>query len=1378
MTMHVLSAGDGYTYYTSEVATGDRKRGRGAEIGDYYTADGNPPGVWMGGGLQFLGVSGEVTEAQMKALFGEGLHPDADRIIAERIAAGDTAEQAQKAARLGRPFYAYQQKDNELLGKIRDANEAFERRMKRAPSAKERQQIRARIGAVAFAKAKGRQPASKEELGKFITAATRPAQQAVSGFDQVMSPPKSVSVVWALASAADRKLIEDAQDRAIEDTIEFLQREAIATRVGTNGVRQTDVQGGLNATRFRHFDSRTGDPQLHDHLVVANKVFGQNGSWLSVDSRLLHKMAVAASEHYNRSVMTEVSKVLDVALEAREVTPGKRPVLEIAGVKQELIDLFSTRSSDIRKAAKELQKQYRVEHGRTPGPKAAVQLAQQATLETRPAKPKHEPLRDKLRGFRDRAATVIGRRGVRNHLDDVRAAGKNIDRSEQAAPVDVDQVAKHVLQVVSEHRSVFHRSHLLAEAERWVGEHRREVANPDALVERITAAAATREAVNITPPDVHQFTELARTDGASFYRHRNAELYTSRAVLDAETGLLQAAQTVTTAPATAAQFNAVLAAHTGPLDAGQVALARAFVTSPQALKVGIGPAGAGKTTAMRVAVHTVQHAGKTVIGLAPSAAAAKIMRTEIGVHATTIHALTAAISRGKGPNISPGDMVLIDEAGMAGTVRLHQVVQYVTDRGGVVRPIGDYRQADSVEAGGALRLLDTETDSVHLDVVHRFSNPEEAQASLLLRDPTLTGDPFAWYLENGRVRAGTPEELQNEQFRDWRADVDAGRSALMMVPTNEQMVLLNEKAQAHRLLTGHVTGRRSAPLRDGTKAYAGDLVMTRKNTGEIRYGTHRESVMNGDLWEVVKPNRDGSLHVRHQESGATALLPAGYVTAHTHLGYAATVSRGQGATVDAGRPYVKAGMTRNDAYAGLTRGRFENVLYVETEPGQSASDVLTQIAENYDNVLSAHETIRAEHDRVNDLGTLVDQYADITGEADAIRFRAALAAGLGEQTVADLERDDAWPAVIAAVRHGERVGMEPADLVRRAWDEREFQTADDIPAALSWRIERRITEYVDQLPYAPDQLAHSDAHGVLHPVPTWIADRGALDAPSTPEPLRAHLQERYDYLQLRLDERGTGIAANPPAWAASLGPVPDHGPRRDAWTQLAAEISVFRHRYNIPDHSPAAVPAPHRDQSLGADLAARITAMHKAAMLTTTPDAIPARLRAEHAVAAQAAAHRRGNIVATTAHKTTRHNDHVDRTTAGQMAAAQPTESPMMRAARAATQVASVRPRAGAPMPDSPAAIAAQHAAAAQARRSQHDLEQQAAARRAQQQQQRTETRNAGLATIRSPRDRQALTAAGIRPDTVRDLPQRLDAAAPRHEDATLTAERDSAREL
>src|SRR5665647_1545979 len=74
MTVHVLHAGDGYTYLTRQVASGDVTRGRGESLSDYYVHDGNPPGRWVGEGLADLRVSGLVAEEQMRVLLGVGRH--------------------------------------------------------------------------------------------------------------------------------------------------------------------------------------------------------------------------------------------------------------------------------------------------------------------------------------------------------------------------------------------------------------------------------------------------------------------------------------------------------------------------------------------------------------------------------------------------------------------------------------------------------------------------------------------------------------------------------------------------------------------------------------------------------------------------------------------------------------------------------------------------------------------------------------------------------------------------------------------------------------------------------------------------------------------------------------------------------------------------------------------------------------------------------------------------------------------------------------------------------------------------------------------------------------------------------------------------------
>ena len=100
MTVHKLSAGDGYTYLTRQVASADEVRAPGQSLADYYAARGNPPGVWLGGGARTLGIAGGVvSEAQMKALFGRGRHPDAEAMQA----AGAT----ERETRLGADFLRF-----------------------------------------------------------------------------------------------------------------------------------------------------------------------------------------------------------------------------------------------------------------------------------------------------------------------------------------------------------------------------------------------------------------------------------------------------------------------------------------------------------------------------------------------------------------------------------------------------------------------------------------------------------------------------------------------------------------------------------------------------------------------------------------------------------------------------------------------------------------------------------------------------------------------------------------------------------------------------------------------------------------------------------------------------------------------------------------------------------------------------------------------------------------------------------------------------------------------------------------------------------------------------------------------------------------------
>src|SRR4051812_19560251 len=147
----------------------------------------------------------------------------------------------------------------------------------------------------------GRPPQDARELAATIAKHSRPQTTAVAGYDLTFSPVKSVSTLWALAEPAVAAQIEKAHRAAIRDALAFIEQHALFSRTGANGVRQVNVQG-LVAAAFTHRDSRAGDPDLHTHVAVANKVQTLDGRWLSINGRVLFKATVAASETYNTAL--------------------------------------------------------------------------------------------------------------------------------------------------------------------------------------------------------------------------------------------------------------------------------------------------------------------------------------------------------------------------------------------------------------------------------------------------------------------------------------------------------------------------------------------------------------------------------------------------------------------------------------------------------------------------------------------------------------------------------------------------------------------------------------------------------------------------------------------------------------------------------------------------------------------------------------------------------------------------------------------------------------------------------------------------------------------------------------------------------------------
>ncbi len=190
MSLHKLSAGDGYTYLTRQVAAADdTNRGYGS-LGDYYEQKGESPGVWLGSGLysldgsvpEFL-VSGAVPEAQMTALFGEGRHPNADVIERRLQREGVHGRALDRATKLGHAYHLFEPSEFQttLAARYRELNAARGERSTASIPASDRARIRTELAREWFRAEHGRDPLEARELTGYLTRVSRPAPVPVTG---------------------------------------------------------------------------------------------------------------------------------------------------------------------------------------------------------------------------------------------------------------------------------------------------------------------------------------------------------------------------------------------------------------------------------------------------------------------------------------------------------------------------------------------------------------------------------------------------------------------------------------------------------------------------------------------------------------------------------------------------------------------------------------------------------------------------------------------------------------------------------------------------------------------------------------------------------------------------------------------------------------------------------------------------------------------------------------------------------------------------------------------------------------------------------------------------------------------------------------------
>jgi conjugative relaxase-like TrwC/TraI family protein len=977
----------------------------------------------------------------------------------------------------------------------------------------------------------GRHPTTGEVLG-------RPhGRNAVPAFDVVLRPTKSVSILYGLGDPVTGQAVLAAHHAGLAEAVGYLE-EQLGGRRGHGGVQHVAGQG-LLAVGFDHRTSREGDPLLHTHLVIANRVQGPDGRWTALDGRDLYRHRLAADAIYRATYQRQLSRTLGVEWTAAD-PHGNR---ELQGVPEALVRSFSKRTGQIDTELDRL-----VEDGRERTPR----LVKWAVHATR--KPKEHEAVDSLYGrWRAEAAErghdpdtlvreVTGRTPHRDQdqtMSDA-VAGRLFDRL--AGPAGLTATA-----------STF--------------------ARPDVLVAlgASLASAGRTELEELTDRFLAERAVSVVADRALEERR-----WSTPDLLAVEDRLVTSATGRTGEQAAVVSHEAVgeaLAAHR-TAGADQRAMARDVCQGGQGVALVVGRAGTGKTFALGIARHAWQLDGYRLLAAAPTGIATLSLQGEGFEDVATCDRLLGDLDRGR-EELDPRTVVVVDEAGMVGSRKLGRLLEHAQEAQAKVVLVGDDRQLAAIDAGGGFRALRLRLGASELVENRRQQQAWEREALELVRSG-LVEEAVAAYRAHDRVVAADSKPAATlALLQDWwtayqEAERDPAQEVIVLAARRVEVDRLNTACQELLAARGRL-GAERLQVEDRQLAVGDRVVCGHNAIAEV-------GVANGSRGVVAALDpRARSLTIRLDGTdGREVSLPRSYLDGRrqgernrrVNLAYATTGHRAQGLT--RGRALVRLTGSEdvNWLYVQLSRARQDTRLYAVVGPEpQGAGELDLPDREQPDGYLqlaqalsrAGGQTLAIDTSNSPDFQRL--STAELRAERDRLRQQLDQAPRdrTRELTRATAHRQQAEQALAA---HQPSTGHQPPGML--GW----LRRSDDQPA----QIPGGLAVATQQANRAHDRERELRQHRQRR--------QGWLEA-------NAHLGPQYRQVvrTLAWQRRATGLAVEadrPGHVLEALGPVPESTRGRRAWRQAAAEIEDYRRTYQITDPDRALGPEP-RDPAQRAD---------------------------------------------------------------------------------------------------------------------------------------------------------------------------------------------------
>jgi conjugative relaxase-like TrwC/TraI family protein len=722
----------------------------------------------------------------------------------------------------------------------------------------------------------GRDPLSGEPL-----SGTARRRDGNVGFDLVFAAPKSVSVLAAVGGERIRREVLRAHALGVQAGLDYLERHACFVRRGRNGVNLLRGEGFLGAV-YLHEMARSGDPHVHAHLVIANRVRGDDGRWSAPDMRPVYAEAKTAGTIADAVMREALTQSLGV-----EWGPVVKGIAELAAVPQQTRDHFSVRHAEIMEEA--------LARGSTS--QASIGAIQRET-------------RDRKRAISRERAVAEWRARAAEHGFGERELARALWRARAVSPGETRQrlteAARHMLgsQGLTRSDSSFTRREVIQAVAAVYPQ-----GASARTIERLADGFLTRYCVSLErradePARVH---ELPR--------------FTTPGMLMIERGLLTAATEREILPVTArVEVVDRVAAERATLGEDQERALRHLCSGKERVRVMEARAGTGKTFTLAAVREAYERSGTTVVGVAWQGQAAEVLQRDAAIRSQTAAMLLTRIERGE-PQVIPGrSVVVVDEASMIPTRTLERLLREAKSRHARVLLVGDRAQLPSIDAGGGFAAIADRLGAVELTENRRQQTPLGREVAAHLAEGRA-GEALALLEANGRFSAfEDARDARAALIARWAEDgLASGGRSLILAHDRHDVRELNEMARQLLDESGLLGPTR---LRiEGREWAAGDRLVCRRND----YGL---DVRNGTLGTVVGVDRARRLLTLRTDDGRQVELPVEYLC-HVQHGYALTGHVSQGATVD--RTYLLASPERGGAewaYVAGSRQRLDLHLFV------------------------------------------------------------------------------------------------------------------------------------------------------------------------------------------------------------------------------------------------------------------------------------------------------------------------------------------------------------------------------------------------------------------------------------------------------------------